>query len=38
VASPENPDAPSVAVFPDLLKPELNDGKVIVDPTRFVAD
>lgn len=38
VASPENPEAPSVAVFPDLLKPELNAGKIIVDPTRFVAD
>jgi hypothetical protein len=38
VASPENPDVPSVAVFPDLLKPELNDGKIMVDPTRFVAD
>ena len=38
VASPENPNAPSVAVFPDLLKPELNAGKIIIDPTRFVAD
>src|SRR5205809_5956967 len=38
VASPENPDARSVAVFPDLLRPELNAGKIIIDPTRFVAD
>ena len=38
VASAENPDTPSVAVFPDLLKPELNVGKIIIDPTRFVAD
>jgi hypothetical protein len=38
VASPENPDTPSVAVFPDLLEPQLNEGKVVVDPTRFVAD
>jgi hypothetical protein len=38
VASPENPDTPSVAVFPDLLEAQLNEGKVMVDPTRFVAD
>jgi hypothetical protein len=38
VASSENPDSPSVAVFPDLLKPLLNKGKIMVDPTRFVAD
>jgi hypothetical protein len=38
VASPENSDTPSVAVFPDLLEPELNEGKIMVDPTRFVAD
>ena len=38
VASPENADTPSVAVFPDLLGPELNEGKIMVDPTRFVAD
>jgi hypothetical protein len=38
VASPEHPDTPSVAVFPDLLEPELNEGKIMVDPTRFVAD
>ncbi len=38
VASPENPASPSLNVFPDLLQPELALGKVIVDPTRFVAD
>ena len=38
IASAESPDAPSIAVFPDLLKPELDKGKVLVDPTRFVAD
>jgi hypothetical protein len=38
VASPDNPDTPSVAVFPDLLEPELNEGKIMIDPTRFVAD
>jgi hypothetical protein len=38
VASPANSDTPSVAVFPDLLEPELNEGKIMVDPTRFVAE
>ena len=38
VASPEHPDTPSVAVFPDVLEPELNEGKIMIDPTRFVAD
>ncbi len=38
VASPEHPVSPSLDVFPDLLQPELAQGKVIVDPTRFVAD
>ena len=38
VASAETPDTPSMAVFPDLLKPELDRGSVIIDPTRFVAD
>jgi hypothetical protein len=38
VASPENPDTPSVAVFPELLQPLLYEGKIMVDPTRFVAD
>lgn len=38
VASPEYPDTPSMGVFPDLLEPELAQGKVFVDPTRFVAD
>ena len=38
VASKEHPDFPSLEVFPDILQPELDAGKVIVDPTRFVAD
>jgi N-acyl-L-homoserine lactone synthetase len=38
VASPDVPTSPSVDVFSDLLKPQLDRGKVIVDPTRFVAD
>ena len=38
VASPEMPTCPSFDVFPDLIEPELAAGKVLVDPTRFVAD
>lgn len=38
VASPEWPDTPSMSVFPDTLQPELAKGRVMVDPTRFVAD
>jgi hypothetical protein len=38
IASPEWPDTPSVSVFPEILRPELASGKVLVDPTRFVAD
>jgi hypothetical protein len=38
VTSPEQSDFPSRSVFSDLLDPELDAGKVIVDPTRFVTD
>jgi N-acyl-L-homoserine lactone synthetase len=38
VASQAHPMTPSVEVFPELLKPELAKGKVMVDPTRFVAE
>ena len=38
VASLEWPDTPSMSVFPDILEPELEKGKVMIDPTRFVAD
>src|SRR5579871_4905810 len=38
VATPENPISPSVDAFSDVLQPELAKGKIIVDPTRFVAD
>jgi Autoinducer synthase len=38
VASPEHPDTPSVTVFADVLEPMLAQGKVMIDPTRFVAD
>jgi hypothetical protein len=37
LATPEYRTSPSVDVFPDILQPELAKGKVIVDPTRFVA-
>jgi hypothetical protein len=38
VATPEHPMSPAVDAFPELLVPELNKGKVIVDPNRLVAD
>jgi len=38
VGSADHPETPSMDVFPDLLKPELAQGRVFVDPTRFVAD
>lgn len=38
VASPDVPVSPSVDVFPDVLSAELDAGRTIVDPTRFVAD
>ncbi len=38
VSSPKHPLCPSVDVFNDYLRPEVERGKVMVDPTRFVAD
>jgi hypothetical protein len=38
VATRNNDDTPAVDAFRDLLAPELAQGKVIVDPNRFVAD
>jgi hypothetical protein len=38
VASSLDDMTPAVDAFPDLLKPELAKGKIIVDPNRFVAD
>ena len=38
VATRENDDTPAVNAFRDLLEPELAEGKIIVDPNRFVAD
>ena len=38
VASSQHPEFPTLDVFPDILQPEIDAGKVIVDSTRFVAD
>lgn len=38
VATPDYPDSPAVEAFPEILKPELARGKIIVDPNRFVAE
>ena len=38
VASPAHPIAPATAVFPDVLRPDVDGGKVLVDPTRFVTE
>jgi hypothetical protein len=38
VASREYPDCPTLHVFPEYLQPEIDAGKIIIDPTRFVAD
>jgi N-acyl-L-homoserine lactone synthetase len=38
IASKQHPNFPSLEVFPDLLQPKLDAGKVLVDSTRFVAD
>lgn len=38
IASPDYPDCPSMGVFRDWVEPQLAQGKLIVDPTRFVAE
>lgn len=38
VASPECPISPCLTVFPEVLEPLIEEGKTIVDPTRFVVD
>jgi hypothetical protein len=38
VVTPEWRTSPAVEVFGELLQPELDKGRVFVDPTRFVAD
>jgi hypothetical protein len=37
-ASRAQPNLPALAVFPDLLSPEIQHGRILIDPTRFVAD
>jgi hypothetical protein len=38
VACRQSPGLPALNVFADLLSPEIAAGKVVIDPTRFVAD
>jgi hypothetical protein len=38
VLSGEWRSSPSADMYNDILRPELDSGKIIVDPTRFVAD
>jgi N-acyl-L-homoserine lactone synthetase len=37
-ATKTHPELPALGVFADLLAPEISRGKIVVDPTRFVAD
>lgn len=38
VSTPEHPGTPGAHVFPDILGPLIDAGKIYIDPTRFVAD
>jgi len=38
VISPSVPRGPAMDVFPDLVRPMLDEGHTLIDPTRFVAD
>jgi hypothetical protein len=38
IATSAYPDMPALLSFPEILGPELDAGKVIIDPTRFVID
>lgn len=38
VVSKDHPCSPSVDAFHDILRPEIDAGKVVVDPSRFVTD
>lgn len=38
VVSKDHPYSPSLDAFSDILRPELDAGKIIIDPSRFVAD
>ena len=37
-ATPEKPFSPSVDIFPDVVKPMLDKGYSMIEPTRFVSD
>jgi N-acyl-L-homoserine lactone synthetase len=38
VATRARPALPGLSVFPDILQPAIEAGKVVIDPTRFVTD
>ena len=38
IASPTYRDMPATNVFPDFLERELDEGRTVIDPTRFVID
>ena len=38
IATREHPELPGNRVFSDILLPEIDAGKIVIDPTRFVAD
>ncbi|PCI05962.1 MAG: hypothetical protein COB78_05155 [Hyphomicrobiales bacterium] len=38
VISPKFPKGPSLDVFPDVIGPMIEEGKTLIDPTRFVAE
>ncbi len=38
VATRQHPELPALNVFSDILLPDIEHGKVVIDPTRFVAD
>jgi len=38
ISVPGLPEIPTASVFPDTVQPQIEDGRVLVDPTRFVAD
>jgi N-acyl amino acid synthase FeeM len=38
ITSPQHTDMPALPVFADVLLPEVQAGKIIIDPSRFVAE
>ncbi len=38
IATKEFPEMPTLGVFPEILQPELDVGKIIIDPTRHAVD